>query len=233
MRQTLVGLALALCIIAAWFTVHVYGVFVADPGIGTAPLVLLQCWLNVGLFIIAHDCMHGSLAPGRTGINTAVGVISVALYAGFTFSRLYEKHHDHHRFAGTKRDPDFGAGYPRRFLPWYLNFIRKYFGLREFTLLTLALAIYLFVFGASLSNMLMFWALPAVLSSLQLFVFGTYLPHRHTDEPFVDAHRARSSDFSWLVSLLTCFHFGGYHHEHHTHPRSPWWRLPAVRSGRG
>jgi len=204
----------------------------ADPGIGAAPIVLLQCWLNVGLFIIAHDCMHGSLAPGRAGINTAIGVISVALYAGFTYSRLCEKHHAHHRFAGTARDPDFDAGHPRRLLPWYLNFIREYFGLREFTLLSLALAIYLFVFGAPLTNMLMFWALPAVLSSLQLFVFGTYLPHRQTDEPFKDSHRARSSDFSWPVSLFTCFHFGGYHHEHHTHPQAPWWRLPAVRDGR-
>lgn len=232
MRQTLVGLALALCVVAAWLAIHVYGVFFAVPGIETAPLVLLQCWLNVGLFIIAHDCMHGSLAPGRPRVNTAVGVICVALYAGFTYSRLYEKHHDHHRFAGTARDPDFHAAGPRDFARWYLSFFTQYFGLREFTLLSLAVVIYLFVLGASVPNLLIFWAVPAVLSSLQLFVFGTYLPHRHTDEPFADAHRARSNDFSWLVSLLTCFHFGGYHHEHHTHPHQPWWRLPAVRSGR-
>ena len=233
MRQTAIGLALALVIISAWASVHVYGVFFAVPGLDTAPLILLQCWLNVGLFIIAHDCMHGSLAPGRPGMNTAVGMACVALYAAFTYSRLREKHRDHHRFAGTARDPDFGAAQPRRFWRWYLGFIREYFGLREFTLLTLALAIYVFVLGAAVPNVLMFWAVPAVLSSLQLFVFGTYLPHRHTDEPFADDHRARSTDFSWALSLLTCFHFGGYHHEHHTHPHSPWWRLPAVRAGRG
>jgi beta-carotene ketolase (CrtW type) len=75
----------------------------------------------------------------------------------------------------------------------------------------------------------LFWALPADFLSFQLFYFGTYLPHRHEDEPFGDRHNARSNDFSWPVSLLTCFHFG-YHHEHHEHPREPWWRLPATRA---
>ena len=75
---------------------------------------------------------------------------------------------------------------------------------------------------------MLFWALPAILSAFQLFYFGTYLPHRAEDEAFGDAHRARSNDFSWTMSLLTCFHFG-YHHEHHDNPAVPWWRLPATR----
>ena len=71
-------------------------------------------------------------------------------------------------------------------------------------------------------------ALPAILSSVQLFTFGTFLPHRHEEAPFVDAHRSRTNDFGWLASLLTCFHFG-YHHEHHLSPGTPWWALPAKR----
>ncbi|WP_201448975.1 hypothetical protein [Sinorhizobium medicae] len=45
-------------------------------------------------------------------------------------------------------------------------------------------------------------------------IFGTYRPHRVGHIPFADKHRARSNEFSPLLSLLTCFHFG-YHHEHH------------------
>jgi beta-carotene/zeaxanthin 4-ketolase len=82
--------------------------------------------------------------------------------------------------------------------------------------------------GAPAVNVFVFWAFPALLSSAQLFYFGTYLPHRHDDDGFVDRHRARSSDYGWLTSLLTCFHFG-YHHEHHLHPHLPWWALPAAR----
>jgi beta-carotene ketolase (CrtW type) len=31
-----------------------------------------------------------------------------------------------------------------------------------------------------------------------------------------------------IVSLLTCFHFAGFHREHHEQPHVPWWRLPRV-----
>ena len=63
----------------------------------------------------------------------------------------------------------------------------------------------------------------------QLFVFGTWLPHRDRAEPFADSHRAHSIKIGPTLSLLTCFHFGGYHHEHHLSPGTPWWGLPARR----
>jgi len=229
--QSTFGLALAAAIVAAWLAGHVYGVF-AHPltpvGLAVAPLfIAVQCWLNVGLFIVAHDAMHGSLAPFRPALNRAIGRLCLALYAGFSYDRLIASHFDHHRHAGTAADPDFCEGEPRRFWPWYLAFFRRYFGWREFTILTIVLLLYV-ALGASPLNMALLWGVPALLSSLQLFYFGTYLPHRHEDEPFRDDHRARSSEFSWLASLLSCFHFG-YHHEHHTNPQVPWWRLPATR----
>jgi beta-carotene ketolase (CrtW type) len=63
----------------------------------------------------------------------------------------------------------------------------------------------------------------------QLFVFGTYLPHRHDATPFADAHNARGNGLSPIASLATCYHFGTYHHEHHLNPMTPWWRLPQVQ----
>ena len=231
-RQTAIGLALAAAIVAAWLCCHVFGVFLFRPTAASIPaallLMLLQCWLNVGLFIVAHDCMHGSLAPGRPRLNLAIGRLCLALYAGFSYDRLIGKHHDHHRHSGTADDPDFHADGPRRFWPWYVTFFRRYFGLREFGTLAAALVVYLLVLRVSPVNALAFWGVPAIVSSLQLFLFGTYLPHRHEDEPFENAHNARSSGYPWLVSLLTCYHFG-YHHEHHDRPHVPWWRLPSTR----
>jgi beta-carotene ketolase (CrtW type) len=73
--------------------------------------------------------------------------------------------------------------------------MREYFSWREFAILTVVGAIYLTVLDAELVNVLAFWALPAILSSLQLFYFGTYLPHRRGEEPFPDDHQARSNAF--------------------------------------
>lgn len=231
--QAAVGLALAAAIILAWLTLHIYAVFFhgwSPYEIAVAPvLVALTCWLDVGLFIVAHDAMHGSLTPFRPRLNRAIGRLCLALYAGFSFDRLIGKHFDHHRFSGTPDDPDFHDAGPHRFWPWYVTFLRRYFGLREFAVLMVLMAAYIFLLKAAPANVLVFWGVPAILSSMQLFYFGTYLPHRHEDEPFSDRHQARSNDYGWMWSLLTCFHFG-YHHEHHEHPYAPWWRLPRVRS---
>ena len=232
--QAAIGLGLAAAIIVAWLWLHVHAVFLVDWGHAAnqwliVPAVLLQCWLSVGLFITAHDAMHGSLAPHRPRLNWLVGQLCVGVYAGFSYQRLLRSHHNHHKYAGTADDPDYDENHPSRFWLWYLTFFREYFGWREFALISTAATIYVFVLGADIGRLLVFWALPALLSSVQLFYFGTYLPHhvKH-DEVFHDDHNARSNDFGWLASFLTCFHFG-YHHEHHTNPEVPWWRLPEAR----
>jgi beta-carotene/zeaxanthin 4-ketolase len=231
-RQGRIGLLLAALVIGAWLAVHVVGVwffqFDRDPWAAIPLLIALQAWLSIGLFIIAHDCMHRSLAPLWPKVNLWVGRITLWIYAALSFDRLVPKHFAHHRAPGTEHDPDFDPEHPRAFWPWYMTFMREYFSLREFGLLTVALVLYLLL-GAPLANVLVFWAIPAVLSSIQIFFFGTYLPHREEDEAFGDDHRARSNDYPWLVSLMTCFHFG-YHHEHHSRPRVPWWQLPRVRA---
>jgi beta-carotene/zeaxanthin 4-ketolase len=233
-HQAAIGIALALAVLGAWLGLHVYSVFfhrLEGVGLALAPvLVAALCWLNVGLFIIAHDAMHGSLAPGRPALNRGFGRIALGLYAGFSFDALLPKHHDHHRAPGTDQDPDFSADHPRHFWPWYLAFMHEYFGFKQLAVLSLLAAGYLLL-GAPYSNLLLFWALPAILSSVQLFYFGTYRPHRHEEQAFADDHRARSSSLGWVASLLSCYHFG-YHHEHHAAPYVPWWRLPAERRAR-
>lgn len=226
-------MGLALLIIAAWLALHVYGVFFMDPARLLPALLLLAVlnWLSVGVYIVAHDAMHGSLCPANRAAGDRIGALAVWLYAGFTFHRLVPKHHAHHRSPGSADDPDFAPATPERAGRWYAGFMKAYFGPREMLIMVLRVGVYLLL-GASLGNILLFFAVPGLLSSFQLFYFGTFLPHRHLQEGgaagFADRHRARSNDYGTLMSLLTCFHFG-YHHEHHLHPGEPWWRLPALR----
>ena len=231
-RQTRVGLILAALIVAAFLALHVAAVFFLPlRGLwwAAAPiLVAVLSWLSVGLFIVAHDAMHGSLAPGRPKVNLFWGRLTLLLYAGFWMDLLTPKHFDHHKHVGTERDPDFSASHPTRFWPWYTQFMCRYFGLREAAILTVLVWTYVLLLGAPLGNLLLFWALPSIISSVQLFYFGTYLPHRHEEAPFADQHRARSNAYPAWLSLLTCFHFG-YHREHHLSPGTPWWALPAKR----
>jgi beta-carotene ketolase (CrtW type) len=233
--QTVIGLALASAIIGVWLLIHINAVFWLDveatPWLGILFIIALQTWLSVGLFIVAHDAMHGSLAPFRPWLNLAVGRLALGLYAGFSFDSLAPKHFAHHRHSGTADDPDFDPDHPQALFPWFVTFIRQHFGWREFAVQVVIAATYLLVFEVAFTNLILFWAIPAMLSAFQLFYFGTYRPHRHDDIPFADQHRARSEDFPDWLSLLTCFHFG-HHHEHHDAPHVPWWKLPAYRRGR-
>lgn len=232
--QGATGLLLATLIAGGWLAAQAGLLFRAEWSTGSlllAPLgVALVCWLDVGLFIVAHDAMHGSLAPSSPRLNRAFGRACLLLYAGFWLGRFTDGHVQHHRAPGTADDPDFNPGGNGRFWPWYGRFMRRYFGWREAAGLALTFGLLAGGLRAPLANVMVFWALPALLSSVQLFAFGTWLPHRAASAPFADHHRARSNDYGWLASLLSCFHFG-YHHEHHLRPDAPWWRLPAVRRG--
>jgi beta-carotene/zeaxanthin 4-ketolase len=222
------GLGLAALIVAAWSTLLGAALFVDVDGAWAVPAAIatiaLLCWLDVGLFIVAHDAMHGTLARAWPGVNRAVGRIALVLYAGFSFDRFASRHHHHHRTPGADGDPDFHRD--ARFWPWYAAFLRRYVGWRE--LAGLVVVSLLLMMLAPPWRVALFWTLPALLASLQLFAFGTWLPHRpRADDPFADRHRARSNRYGTLASLASCFHFG-YHLEHHRRPDAPWWRLPAI-----
>ncbi|MBU1211821.1 MAG: fatty acid desaturase [Alphaproteobacteria bacterium] len=232
-RQAAIGMTLAAVIIAAWAAIHVAGVFFMPLRFDMAwlivPMVLVQCWLYVGMFVVAHDCMHGSLVPFRPAINRVVGQVCMTLYAGFNFDAMNRKHHAHHRHPGTADDPDFDEEPPHSFLAWYWKFFTEYFGWREYLFIAVTVLVYIALLGADIANVLVFWTLPALLSSVQLFTFGTYLPHRPDNDDFADRHNARTNLYPRWTSLLTCFHFG-YHHEHHLQPGVPWWRLPGAHA---
>jgi beta-carotene/zeaxanthin 4-ketolase len=231
--QSRIGLSLALAIVVAWAVLHVATMFFFPLSLSTAPLAVIvvafQTWLYVGMFIVAHDCMHGSLVPYKPWANRLIGRVCLFLYAGFSFDSLNAAHHRHHRHSGTTGDPDFDDHPPYGFWRWFGKFFVEYFSFPQVAIILAVYVLYVFVLGASQYNALVFWGIPGLLSALQLFTFGTYLPHRPDAVPFADRHNARTNNFPAWLSLLTCFHFG-YHHEHHLYPTVPWWRLPDMRN---
>lgn len=230
--QMALGLVLAAVIFAAWLGIHLWAIFAFELNWTNWPVALLvaivQCWLSVGLFIVSHDAMHGSLAPGHPRLNAWVGGGLLFLYAGFAWAKMRDAHFAHHRNAGGPGDPDFDMDHPTRFWPWYGTFLSRYFGWRSAGFVSSVVALYWLALDVPMAQIVLVYGLPAIASSIQLFYFGTFRPHRHLGEPFADRHKARSDDFPPWLSLATCFHFG-YHREHHRHPHTPWWALPRRR----
>lgn len=192
-------------------------------------IVVLRTALQTGLFITAHDAMHGHLLPGRSAFNHRLGALMLLLYAGLPYRSCWRKHHRHHRRPGSSIDPDFCTDQAVGAVGWYRQFMAGYLStaqmLRLLSLwLCLAMVISLHHPNAWLSVAVV-CIVPLLLSSLQLFVFGTYLPHRSQQHPGCTEGPSTLALPEWL-SLLACFHFG-YHREHHDHPELAWFQLPA------
>ena len=225
------GLAAAAAVITLWVALLVLLLTVAlddFPLWLVPPAMLLMTFLYVGMFITAHDAMHGSVLPGRDRANRVVGTSFVTLYALFSYGRLFEKHWEHHRHPGTGEDPDYHDGVRKGPVPWYGRFMSNYLRAPQLVGMAVVFNVLWLLLGLDLLNILLFWIAPSFASTFQLFYFGTYLPHREPPGGYTNVHRATSSDYSPPVSFLTCYHFG-YHLEHHMFPGVPWWRLPGVR----
>jgi beta-carotene ketolase (CrtW type) len=223
------GLLVAAGLIGAWLLCLGWGLTAAElPWAAVAALVLLETLLSTGLFITAHDAMHGLVLPGAPRVNAAIGQLALGIYAGFAFQPLRAAHLRHHQAPATAEDPDFHDGQRAGFWPWYVHFMRNYLSGGQVLRVAVMFNLGVHLLGFAPARLLAFWAAPALLSTLQLFYFGTYLTHRLPPGGYADVHHATSSDLPVWLSLLTCFHFG-YHHEHHVHAGVPWWGLPSVR----
>ncbi len=186
--------------------------------------IFLQTFFNTGLFIVAHDGMHSILFLHNQSLNDTIARLALILYAGLSFEDLKEKHYLHHRFTGTSLDPDFHE-YNPNFCFWYLRFMRKYVSFLNLCRLALFILIIVNLFHIHWLNLLLFWALPLIFSSLQLFFFGTFFPHRHHQNNQDSLGAIETLHLPLLLSLITCYHFS-YHQEHHRYPFIPWWQLP-------
>lgn len=229
------GVISAIAILSLWFSSLVVTLTLDLSQIPNWLIPILvsgRAFLHTGLFIIAHDAAHGTVAPFNRDWNARLGNFAITLYALLPYQQFCQKHYQHHYTPAQAGDPDFHApGHPHP-LAWYGRFMGGYLTLGQisrfliiFTLIFHGLRIYLHIAGWSL---IWFWVLPLLLSSFQLFYFGTYLPHRLPKHGHQNSHRATSQNLGVLWSALTCYHFG-YHWEHHEYPHLPWFKLPTAR----
>ncbi len=234
------GVVVASTIVALWITSLVL-VFSLDVStllpLGILPIVLGRTFIQTGLFIVAHDAIHGSVLPGNRRVNYWFGRLTLALYALLPYQKLEHHHRQHHLQPGRLGDPDFHDGIDDRLGTWYIKFMQEYLDFRQKVVLFFGMKVIFFTLylgcHVPIPNLFLFWVLPIVLSSMQLFFFGTYLPHRSAGTAPItsqhqNTHNAVSSNYSIVWSFLTCYHFG-YHWEHHEYPSLPWYRLPAAR----
>lgn len=227
------GLVRAVIISSAWLALMIAGLLfvpVRVEWLGViVPLVLLQAFTYTGLFITAHDAMHGTLMPAHPRLNDLIGHLCVVLFALFSYQKLRTKHADHHRSPASNEDPDYHDGKHSGLLAWYIHFMLEYVTLGQILGMGVVFVTLWLGAGARPENVILFWAVPAILSTWQLFYFGTYLPHRQPSEGYTNRHRAQSNEYPPWLSFITCYHFG-YHLEHHEHPFVPWWKLGRWRS---
>jgi len=212
-----VGVIIALIVIGSWLTSTVllmqWEVNFANPLLYL--FILVQMHLYTGLFITAHDAMHGTVSSNKT-LNNGIGYVVTFLYAAFLYPKLYTKHHKHHSHVHSDDDPDYHQG---SFIAWYIRFIRNYLSIWQ--VVFMAVTFNVLKIWIPQPNLILFWVVPSLLSTLQLFYFGTYQPHKgEHDNPY----HSRSQSKNHVFAFLSCYFFG-YHTEHHASPATPWWLL--------
>ncbi|WP_353292603.1 fatty acid desaturase [Synechococcus sp. M16CYN] len=189
--------------------------------------IILRSFLHTGLFILAHDAMHYSLAPLNKELNNQIGKICLFLYAGLSFESCSQKHSLHHQFPESPLDPDFHLSVSSMPFNWYFKFLMNYLGYKQLFILVSAWFFMLQIINScSIKNIIFFCILPLIISSFQLFTVGTWLPHKQTG---TNSKKRFPSSLSLhpIISFAACYHFG-YHLEHHLSPNTPWFKLPDL-----
>lgn len=221
------GVFIAIVVLILWLGHLLYSLFIVEPNL-MSPFfylhILIQSYLYTGLFITAHDSMHGTVSKNRK-LNNFIGHLSTTLFAFLSYNVLRKKHYQHHRFPGTEKDPDFS---PRsnNFFVWWFVFMKNYVTWWQLVLMAVAFNVLLIWFSEI--QVIAFWVIPAILATFQLFFFGTYLPHRRPHSHDMEPHKSRTQMKNHLWAMLSCYFFG-YHHEHHESPTTPWWQLYKTK----
>ena len=225
------GVLIAITIILLW-AAHLAWMLLRVPLSWDEPVmylhILVQAYLYTGLFITGHDAMHGNISP-RRWLNETLGHISVSLFAGLSYKKLKKNHGRHHKFVASENDPDFYVP-SQNYFRWLGAFMWRYLSIQQLIIMAVAYNLLLWVIpGATDLRILIFWALPAILGTLQLFTVGVFWPHRLPHTPSMGRHKARTQIKNHFWAMLSCYFFG-YHSEHHDNPRIAWWQLYRSKS---
>jgi beta-carotene/zeaxanthin 4-ketolase len=188
--------------------------------------ILLQGWLYTGLFITGHDAMHGGISS-KKGVNTFFGTAATFLFAAMSYRRLKKNHGLHHKDPASPSDPDFYVR-SQNFWRWWGVFMWRYLTLTQILIMAVIYNILIHILGFGEIKTIIYWALPAILGTLQLFYFGVYWPHRQPHLPHMMPHKARTQKKNHLWAMASCYFFG-YHYEHHQQQHIPWWKLYTTK----
>ena len=96
-----IGIVFALAVMGSWICVLLYCLFKHELSIETTPfLLLLVAHLDTGLFITAHDSIHGTVSKDFPLINRWLGKFCLLVFAGFDYDLIRDEHWRHHSHAG-------------------------------------------------------------------------------------------------------------------------------------
>lgn len=221
------GLLIAILIITLWLSHLIYILNFVEVDF-TSPIfylhIFIQSYLYTGLFITGHDAMHGTVSSNKK-VNKTIGTVATFLFAGLSYNRLIKNHFMHHKHPGEENDPDFYTK-SQNFLIWWGMFMKRYTTITQLIIMAVAYNLLKILYDDLI--IIMYWVIPAFLGTLQLFFFGTYLPHKYPHTEKMNPHNARTQRKNHLWAMLSCYFFG-YHHEHHESPRTPWWQLYKMK----
>ncbi len=231
------GLQLGALIAVSWLVTLIIGLRIELSQLHPLLIIswiLCRSFLHTGLFILAHDAMHNSLAPGHGLINQRIGRVCLWLYAGLNYDVCRTNHRRHHLMPESDADPDFCPANNRSVVAWLTRFLRNYLNPAQLSRLILVLMVLVLATQANHNppfiTVSVTYLLPLLISTGQLFFVGTYLPHRKEHRQKSHEVSIKSLNLHPFVSLLACYHFG-YHREHHNNPNAPWFLLPELRTG--
>src|SRR5438552_1595045 len=100
------GIYVATLVIGCWVAfisfAFTYETYLLNPW--NILIILILTHLYTGLFITAHDSIHGTICKSPK-VNNFIGTLCVSLYACFSYKKIKEKHNNHHKFVATEEDP--------------------------------------------------------------------------------------------------------------------------------
>ncbi|WP_417470319.1 fatty acid desaturase family protein [Maricaulis sp.] len=218
----------------------------------TNPLTILVAIALLGgrqlsFAIIMHDCAHRALFHTRA-LNEFAGkwIGGAAIDAPFLAYRSY--HLDHHKYAGTAKDPDKGLvkDYPVTRASLRRKFIRDLTGQtgmrelmaswrapkleekRPFLVFQLVMMTGLFAAGA-------LWAI-GLWWAARIFIFPAVMRLRHIGEHGVAINRldteprnnTHTTHANWIERALVAPNYVNFHLEHHLFAAVPPYNLPRL-----
>ena len=152
------GLPMALFLLISWGSTLFF--LLSNP-LPTLPYlalgIMVQTQLYTGLFITAHDAMHGTVSLNK-GLNALVGRICLTLFMFNRWSKLLPAHHRHHDFVATENDPDYHPPHP---ITWYIKFLWGYLSWQQLVGIALLFNFFQYVLHLEVMHLILFWILPS------------------------------------------------------------------------